>query len=221
MIGSVVSLVVCCGIPLALTLRTFEVLPPDYSQQQCAQGAEKIVAALLKYEAEHGHFPPAYTVDAQGKRLHSWRVLILPQLGHQQLYDQIDLQQPWDSTANQQLAVQAPREYVCAATVFAGATDTNYAVVSGEGYVFDGAKTCNMDSITDNLEDTILIIEIVGNTPWMQPADVSVNELASFHDRGGHVGLASGEVKFMLSDMPPEEVEALLTKSGGEAIPVW
>ncbi|MGI6402520.1 MAG: DUF1559 domain-containing protein [Thermoguttaceae bacterium] len=39
---------------------------------------KQIAAAILAYEADHGTFPPAFSVDANGQPLLSWRVLILP-----------------------------------------------------------------------------------------------------------------------------------------------
>lgn len=36
--------------------------------------------ALHDYESDHGSFPPAFIENQQGKRMHSWRVLILPYL---------------------------------------------------------------------------------------------------------------------------------------------
>ena len=55
------------------------------------------------YEDEHGCFPPAYVADASGRPMHSWRVLILPYLDQQQLYDQYDFSEPWNGPNNQQL----------------------------------------------------------------------------------------------------------------------
>ena len=44
--------------------------------------------------------PPAYTVDADGRPLHSWRTLILPYLEQEPLYQTIDLSKPWNDPAN-------------------------------------------------------------------------------------------------------------------------
>ena len=50
----------------------------------------------------HKTFPPAYSTDAAGKPLLSWRVLILPYIDQQGLYEQFHLDEPWDTrtTAN-------------------------------------------------------------------------------------------------------------------------
>jgi hypothetical protein len=48
----------------------------------------------------YGSFPPAYTVDSNGRMLHSWRTLLLPYLEQEHLYRQIDLSKPWYDPAN-------------------------------------------------------------------------------------------------------------------------
>lgn len=59
--------------------------------------------AIHMYAAEHnGQLPPVYTTDKDGKPLHSWRVLLLPYLDEQLLYENIRLDEPWDSEYNKQ-----------------------------------------------------------------------------------------------------------------------
>ena len=59
-------------------------------RSQCKNNLKQIGLALHNYHETYGAFPPAYTVDADGKRLHSWRTLILPYLDQAPLYDKID-----------------------------------------------------------------------------------------------------------------------------------
>src|SRR5262245_49310958 len=59
-------------------------------RMQCASNLRNIVVALHSYESTYGCLPPAYTIDADGKPLHSWRTLILPFIDQQLLYNQID-----------------------------------------------------------------------------------------------------------------------------------
>jgi hypothetical protein len=48
-----------------------------------ARTTSKMIAlALHNYHDVYAAFPPAYTVDENGQRLHSWRTLILPWLEH-------------------------------------------------------------------------------------------------------------------------------------------
>ena len=73
-----------------------------YSLFQNCWNMMKITMALQIYKAEHGTFPPACTIDSSGKPLHSWRVLLLPQLGEKELFQKIRLNKPWDSDYNRQ-----------------------------------------------------------------------------------------------------------------------
>jgi hypothetical protein len=50
-------------------------------RSDCHGNLQRIVLAMLIYERQHGTLPPAYTVDASGQPLHSWRVLLLPYVG--------------------------------------------------------------------------------------------------------------------------------------------
>ena len=50
--------------------------------------------------SEYGVLPPAYVADASGRPMHSWRVLILPFLDQQSLYNQYDFREPWDGPHN-------------------------------------------------------------------------------------------------------------------------
>src|SRR5688500_14949385 len=70
-------------------------------RMSCANNLHQIALALHNYEDEFGCLPPAYTVDAAGKPLHSWRTLILPFAEQKVLYEKIDLAKPWDDPANQ------------------------------------------------------------------------------------------------------------------------
>lgn len=67
-----------------------------------------ISMALMEYHHQFGALPPAYTTDAAGHSLHSWRVLLLPFLAQQELYDAIRLDEPWDSAWNRQFHETGP-----------------------------------------------------------------------------------------------------------------
>jgi hypothetical protein len=66
----------------------------------CQYNLKQITYGLHNYHMKYGSYPPAYTVDEQGQPMHSWRVLILPQMGYSFLYDNFDMSQPWDSPHN-------------------------------------------------------------------------------------------------------------------------
>jgi hypothetical protein len=169
---------------------------------KCSNNMRSIVLAFHDYHDTHNALPPLYTVDENGKPLHSWRVLILPYIEQQQLYWQIKFDEPWDSEHNKQFHHLVIPTYACSDNTLAkpGAACT-YSVIAGErpGRVFsddDGnpistrtgftpaAKARetfseNFGTIADGLSNTLALVEVKQPFCWMDPtADVTLDELA-------------------------------------------
>ncbi|MCL2711649.1 MAG: DUF1559 domain-containing protein [Planctomycetaceae bacterium] len=114
--GCMVVLLVILLMSVTLLLFFHFVLFPamSYSREAarcatCVGNMKAIGVALQNYHDHHGSFPPAYTVDAEGNPLHSWRILILPYFAPgvieqkwKDIYDQIRFDEPWDSEHNRQ-----------------------------------------------------------------------------------------------------------------------
>ena len=58
---------------------------------QCGNNLKQIGIALHTYHDEYKSLPPAYVCDESGKRMHSWRVLLLPYMEQQELYKKYDV----------------------------------------------------------------------------------------------------------------------------------
>lgn len=81
------------------------------------QPQEYRISALHNHASKNGgQFPPAYTVDSNGKPLHSWRTLILAHLDQRALYERIDFSKPWDDPANSEALKTAIDVYSCPAS---------------------------------------------------------------------------------------------------------
>src|SRR5262245_66359 len=103
-------LLVCCGgltIP-ALLLPAVQQGREAARRSQCKNNLKQIALALLNYESRYGTFPPAYVADESGKPMHSWRVLILPDLDQQALYNDYNFSEPWDGPNNSRLLTRIP-----------------------------------------------------------------------------------------------------------------
>ncbi len=70
-----------------------------------------ISKALGSYEQRYGCQPPVVVVDRHGVPMHSWRALILPELGEDKLAAEYRLDEPWNSPHNLQLAKYLPWHY--------------------------------------------------------------------------------------------------------------
>jgi len=203
------------------------------NQSACAANLKAIAAALQRYKVDHGEYPPAYLTDESGRPMLSWRVLILPQLGYQSLYDSIDLTEPWDGPSNQWQFQQMPPEFACPDDTNSYAiNETNYMAIVGANTMFPGGRRVDAAKITDQLSDTIMVVETRGRSVnWAQPQDVVPGDLkqgiyglvgnaSGLHAGGVHVITADGEVRFLSSSTPSDYLEAMATINGGEIVPV-
>jgi prepilin-type processing-associated H-X9-DG protein len=221
-------LVVCGGIGgIGLLLPAVQASREAARRTQCANNLKQIALAMHNYHDVHGRFPPAYTTDAEGKPLHSWRVLILPYLGYDSLYRQIRLDEPWDSPANRPFHSQMPKEFSCpSGPIEQGLTD--YVAVVGQEAIFQGANGTRIADITDGTANTILVVEAHGsNINWMEPKDldfanmdfaVGGTSLQTMHPTAMNAAFADGSVKQLNKALPTTTVRAMITRSGGEVV---
>ena len=179
---------------------------------------------MLLYESDHGMLPPAYTADADGNPLHSWRVVLLPYLGQQSLYDKIRLDEPWNSEHNQKFHGEAVAFYQCpSATLSPG--QTTYSVVVGPDMPFEGAEGKKLADFGPKSATMILVVERTQPVCWMDPtqdvsqgvADVGIDvndglggEIASPHPGGANFGLRSGGCHFLSAVIDLDVFEGLL-----------
>jgi Protein of unknown function (DUF1559) len=98
--GLFFGLFICGGIMAALLLPAIQSAREAARQVATGNNMPMISLALMNYEHTFKQFPPAYTVDAEGNKLHSWRTLILPLLEENSVYNTIDFSKPWDAPEN-------------------------------------------------------------------------------------------------------------------------
>ncbi len=138
-------------------------------RRECVQQVRRIALAMLLYEREHGTLPPAHSADAQGNALHSWRVLLLPYLGHAELHARIRLDEPWDSPHNRQFHGEAVGAYRCPSHPDAGPGETTYSVVVGPDMPFEAGEGKRLSGFGPDSDDMILVVERTDPIVWMDP----------------------------------------------------
>ncbi len=218
-----------------LSYRWLSEIRPSNSRQaalaseECKANLRLIAQAMLRYESQHGHFPPAETRDEDGIPLHSWRTLLLPYLGYPGLYDQIRLDEPWNSPHNLRMGQQMPPEYGCPLHSNKTATETNYVVIRDKygACIFRGDTETRIEEITDNIAKTVLVIELGGRSVhWMEPRDIDVADLQvvnftndPLHHDGVSIFVAvDGSLRTFDNQTTPEDLHSMATKSGGELV---
>lgn len=146
----------------------------------CRTNLLQISLALANYESRHGSYPPAYLVDAAGRPAHSWRVLLLPYLDEQALYDQYRFDEPWDGPHNRRLLDQMPAIYRCPAEIVTRNTPgntTSYVAVTGARTAWPGSAGRTRGEILDGTTTTLQLVEASElRIPWLEPRDPSLEE---------------------------------------------
>lgn len=163
-----------CALIFALIVPATRGTRQGAYRSSCRNKIFKIPKALDAYYEDHGSYPPAYTVDANGKPLHSWRTLLLPYLGEEELYKSIDLTKPWDDPVNAIALNTVVEIYQCPSLSFEELHRTTYlTIVSPQSCLRAGTPTTKQE-ITDGLNKTVVVIEVPENfaVPWMAPQDV-------------------------------------------------
>lgn len=194
----------------------------------CTNNLKQITLALHTYHDVHHRFPPAYIADENGRPMHSWRVLILPFLEQNSLYDRYDFNEPWDGPNNRLLLAEMPDVYRCPHDTTSTPT-TSYVAIVGPETAWPVATSVRLGGIRDGPGRTVLVVESHDAAiPWMQPADLEspvlvprINRwpgpgISSAHPGGAQAAFADGHVEFLSDSLAPDEVRALLTISGGE-----
>lgn len=197
---------------------------------KCPFGA--IAVALHSYHDVHGCFPPAYIADADGRPMHSWRVLLLPYVDSMELYRRYDFHEPWDGPHNRQLFDAMPK-------VFHSETEppstrfANLVVVTGPGTAFPGAEPTRIADFQDGLDRTILATEVANSDiVWTEPRDLDIRTMALSPNAPGRPSISAVSWRdpyVVLGDsirtypvkpsLTGDALRAMLTIAGGEGTP--
>lgn len=171
---------------------------------QCRNNLREIYTALQAYRSDHGSLPPQTLVDEQGSPRHSWRVLLLPYLGGDDVYERYRFDEPWNGPHNSQLTDEMPSFYGCPDSPEARQGLTSYVAVVRPGLSFDGHRSA--DEAAPDVAALIVIEMAPAETSWLAPDDIDaaqlsrqVNDtggasLSSFHGRRAHALAADGSV---------------------------
>lgn len=93
---------------LATFSEIFSTIRVALNAEKVRNALQPISNALPLFVKENRRFPAWAIHSADGTPLLSWRVAILPQLGYKALYDQFNLNEPWDGPTNKPLLEQMP-----------------------------------------------------------------------------------------------------------------
>lgn len=230
----------CLALLFLLCSGSLLTVPPSGPARQaarkscCMNNERQIALAFMAYEQDHGHLPPAYIADANGKPMHSWRVLILPYLDRKDIYDAYDFNEPWNGPHNRRFASVAMSEFTCPSQRNAKSQFcTNYVAVVGPGTAWPGDKTTTTAEISraDGCLNTLSLVELPNSDiNWMEPRDFSFDELCAkitsekrkklfdAHDHRSVVSFVDGNQRSYSDRFLEKNIAGMATTNGGEEI---
>jgi type II secretory pathway pseudopilin PulG len=218
------AIIAIIALLIALLLPAVRSAGPAARRAQCTNNLKQIALALHHYEQAHKALPPAFTVDARGRPLHSWRTLILPYLEQGPLYQAIDLSKPWNDPANARALGAIPPVFRCPEAGKPLNTTTYLAIAAPNGCLLPGEPR-RLAEITDDHNATLMVIEAgeENAVPWMAPVDadeplvMALGPKTKLHHAGGtNAGFVDGAVVFLKVDNPAEVRRAMMSISGND-----
>ena len=183
-----------CILVLAIGFWQLARLRQTIGKQQCRRELQFFSEALMNYLTSQGRLPPAYLMDTSGRRMHSWRSVLIPFVdtdewrggGHDYKFDE-----PWDSPANTWFRNETSfHEYYACPVYCEGSRNASYLCVVG-GDVWPAPKTRGKDwnvrgsprwregGVLPSRGKDILLVEVIeSDVPWTKPGDISRSEIA-------------------------------------------
>ena len=230
-LGAVLSLCVIGTVIWLFLQPAFAAARSAAKCSECEENLRIIGSAIEQYYEEKGQYPPAWSYDENGKPLHSWRVLILPYLGELDLYEEIKLDEPFNSKHNIQFINRMPVVYRCPEDTIALNGETSYMAVVGDNTLINSLKPASRKAgydgpvLKDHPSETMVILEACEcSVNWMQPKDITLPTLANgFNTKKGpnsdHVDgvniLMADQSIIRLEHAETEDLRGMSTIDGG------
>jgi hypothetical protein len=181
---------------------------------ESAANLRRIGQAIIDHaDNDQGKMVPAFSWDANGRPLLSWRVALLPDLGEKELYKQFHLDEPWDSPHNLPLVGRMPKIYAHPADPSSAAQGlTYYRVFIGQGIPFGEPQPLYPANYANGTSQTILVAEAADPVPWTKPDELIYDSNKPLPKLGGrlrggfNVVMADGTTRFFRDDLVEDEL---------------
>ena len=226
--GIVLSVLFGLVTPVLLILPAVYQVREVARQQNDLNSIRLLALASAEYESRNQEFPPSNGSDAERGAGLSWRVHILPNLNERPLYEQFNLDEPWDSPTNIALLPLMPDVFKSVGVpeiLPEGHTLFQRPMGNGAFDPGDGSSR-KYSSIRDGSSNTIMILEVdvSESIPWTQPDDYHFDPanpmrgLGNTKAAGILAGFADGSVTTIAPSLDPETFKNIIMANDGNVI---
>lgn len=224
----VVEEIVSLASVLVMSFAPLDLLAKSFPKPETESNLGILADALHSYEAVHRRIPPRIIKNQDGKPLLSWRVLMLPFIGEEELYLEFRLNEPWDSEHNKKLVEMMPRVYANPnADIPLG--HTTYLAPFGlterrEQTIWD-IEPLLLRQVGDGLSNTCAIVEVnpSASVPWSKPEDFNLTERELIEHlgeppAGGLIVTLDTTCYDFSTNKEKNKLKAVMSSNGGEAV---
>ncbi len=246
------------GILIGLLLPAVQAAREAARRMSCLNNLRQMGIAMHNHHNAMGTFPPGgiehrwminpstgKRYGASGRQL-AWSVFLLPYMEQTALYEQIDLEQPYDAEDNAEAAATVLTVYICPSTpggrqLVAGRGPCHYGGIYGEritspnnppkgAMLYD--QWLSIAEIRDGTSNTLAISEDsdFGDGQWINGLNVfdqayginqappSENDIRSNHPGGANGLFCDGSARFLSESMALKTLAAICTRAGREIV---
>lgn len=151
----------------------------------CNHNLREIAAAIGQFYRAKGKLPPPCIRDDSGNPLLSGRVLLLPYLDAQDVYNRINQRERWDSEQNRSALMSGTglsRHFHCPADHSARDGDTSYVFVPDCGITLRKQECAGdptpIEGLPRDETNTVIMIEVRSSgINWAEPADATADDI--------------------------------------------
>ena len=217
----------------------------------CPAKLRSVALALVGFRDENHRYPSGTYLDTSlpyDDRL-SFYAELMPHLDNQDLYDQMEWDQPWNAGFNGKIAATTNKRLQCTDQdlVLGCPSPTAYVGIAGLGLdapllaatdpragVFGYDRVTTLAEISDGTANTMVVAETaIVSGCWLQGGPATVRgvdparkpylgpkcQFGGLHQGGAWVAMADGSVRWVKDSVAPAAFEGLSTIAGGERLP--
>lgn len=206
------ELIVTCAVILllvALILPAIQQAREAARRSQSKNNLKQIGLALSNYHDTFDVLPAGGMFNAEGRGMLGWMVSIAPYMDASPLYNQLDLDQPWDSTRNAGVLIRRYSAYENPG-IEASVGDWEFPVAhySANAHLMAANRWISQDEIESQAQ-VFLAAELAGDfTPWaspynwrpLQPLIEEPLTYGRYSGKGALFLLADGHVEYVTNE---------------------